>query len=286
MKIEHIRTFLEISDCGNFNRAANNLNVTQSTVSARVKSMEDSFGRKLFTRNHAGVELTSAGQHFRQYALNIQRLWQQAHQRITLPENFDHAIGLGSQVSLWDSLILKWIPWMRNNAADIALHVEADYSPSLMRQLADGLLDIGVMYQPRQTPGLIIEDLFEETLILVASDQRVLSEGWVEDYVFVDWGDVFRVRHAEAFPGMETPAVSVGLGALGLEYILQNGGSGYFPIRVVQPYIDRARLFPVNNAPSVQRPAYMVYPATARDPESLEFALRGLREIVAGENSN
>jgi len=283
MKIENIRTFLEISDCGNFNRAAENLNVTQSTVSARVKTMEDSFGRKLFIRNHAGVELTSAGQHFRQYALNIQRLWQQAHQRITLPENFSHAIGIGLQVSLWDSLVLKWIPWMRTNASDVALRVEADYSPSLMRQIADGLLDIGVMYQPRQTPGLIIEDLFEETLILVATDAREFSEGWVEDYVFVDWGDVFRVRHSEAFPEMETPAVSVGLGALGLEYILQNGGSGYFPIRVVQPYIDQGKLFRLEGAPSVQRPAYMVYPASARDPQSLEFALRGLREIVSNE---
>ena len=285
MKIEHIRTFLEISDCGNFNRAADSLNVTQSTVSARVKSMEDSFGRKLFKRNHAGVELTSAGQHFRQYALNIQRLWQQAHQRISLPENFDHAIGLGSQVSLWDSLILKWIPWMRSNAKGIALHVEADYSRSLMRQIADGLLDIGVMYQPRQTPGLIIEDLFEETLVLVATNQRELSEGWIEDYVFVDWGDVFRARHGEAFPEMETPAVSVGLGALGLEYILQNGGSGYFPIRVVQPYIEKGQLFQIQNAPSVQRPAYMVYPASPRDPESLDIALRGLREIVSGDSS-
>jgi DNA-binding transcriptional LysR family regulator len=176
---------------------------------------------------------------------------------------------------------LKWIPWMRDNASDVALHVEADYSPSLMRQLADGLLDIGVMYSPRQTPGLIIEDLFEETLILVATDQRVLSEGWVEDYVFIDWGDVFRVRHAEAFPEMETPAVSVGLGALGLEYILQNGGSGYFPIRVVQPYIEQGKLFRLEGAPSVQRPAYMVYPVSARDPDSLELALRGLREIVS-----
>ncbi len=116
----------------------------------------------------------------------------------------------------------------------------------------------------------------------MVTDQRKLSGGWAEDYVFVDWGDVFRVRHAEAFPEMETPAVSVGLGALGLEYILQNGGSGYFPIRVVQPWIDQAKLFRVDNAPSVQRPAYMVYPATARDPGSLDFALRGLREIVSG----
>ena len=281
MKIDHIRTFLEISNCGNFNRAAENLNVTQSTVSARVKAMEDHFGRLLFKRGHSGVELTSAGQHFRQYALNIQRLWQQAQQRISLPENFIQGIGLGSQVSLWDSLILKWIPWMRENARTVAIHVEADYSPSLMRQLSDGLLDIGVMYNPRQTPGLVVEDLLEETLVLVATDKRRVREGWIEDYVFVDWGEDFRRRHGEAYPDMDTPAISVGLGSLGLEYILQNGGSGYFPLRVVQPYLDAGQLFRVDGGPEMQRPAYMVYPEIARNQETLELALGGLRDIAS-----
>jgi DNA-binding transcriptional LysR family regulator len=283
VKIENIRTFLEIANCGNFNRAAETLNVTQSTVSARVKSMEDNFGQRLFKRSHNGVELTYAGQHFRQYAQNIQRLWQQAHQRVSLPENFTNSIGLGSQVSLWDSLILKWMPWMRKNAADVALHVEADYSPSLMRQLSDGLLDIGVMYNPRQTSGLIVEDLLAEELVLVATDQRKLREGWIEDYVYVDWGNEFRASHSEAFPEMETPAISVGLGALGLEYILQNGGSGYFPIRVVQPYLDQRKLFRVEAVPQLQRPAYVVYTKNARDPETLKIALTGLREISANE---
>ena len=280
MKIDHIRTFLEISDCGNFNRAAENLHVTQSTVSARVKAMEERFGRVLFKRGHSGVELTSAGQHFREYALNIQRLWQQAQQHISLPENYSHSIGLGLQVSLWDSLIHKWIPWMRHNARDIAIHVEADYSPSLMRQLSDGLLDIGVMYNPRQTPGLVIEDLLEETLVLVATDARELADGWIEDYVFVDWGADFRRRHGEAFPNMDTPAISVGLGSMGLEYINQNGGSGYFPLRVVQAAIDRGELFLVDGAPTMQRPAYMVYPEVARYRKTLDLALTGLREIA------
>ena len=281
MKIDHIRTFLEISDCGNFNRAAENLHVTQSTVSARVKAMEERFGRTLFTRGHSGVELTSAGQHFREYALNIQRLWQQAQQRVSLPENFSHGIGLGSQVSLWDSLILRWIPWMRQNANDIAIHVEADYSPSLMRQLSDGLLDIGVMYNPRQTPGLVVEDLLEETLLLVATNPREMVDSWVEDYVFVDWGEEFRRLHGEAFPDMDTPAISVGLGSLGLEYIRQNGGSGYFPMRVVQPFIDQGELFLVQGAPEMKRPAYMVYPEVARFQETLDLAVTGLREIAS-----
>jgi DNA-binding transcriptional LysR family regulator len=280
LKIDHIRTFLEISECGNFNRAAENLHVTQSTVSARVKAMEERFGRVLFKRGHSGVELTSAGQHFREYALNIQRLWQQAQQRVSLPENYSHGIGLGLQVSLWDSLIHQWIPWMRRNARDTAIHVEADYSPSLMRQLSDGLLDIGVMYNPRQTPGLVIEDLLEETLVLVATDARELTDGWIEDYVFVDWGADFRRRHGEAFPNMDTPAISVGLGSMGLEYIRQNGGSGYFPLRVVQAAIDSAELFLVAGAPVMQRPAYMVYPEVTRYRQTLELALTGLREIA------
>jgi len=280
VKIDHIRTFLEISDCGNFNRAAENLHVTQSTVSARVKAMEERFGRVLFKRGHAGVELTSAGQQFREYALNIQRLWRQAQQRISLPENFHHGIGLGLQVSLWNSLILNWIPWMRHNAPDVAIHVEADYSPSLMRQLSDGVLDIGVMYKPRQTPGLVIEDLLEETLILVATEKRDMADDWIRDYVFVDWGAEFRRRHGEVFPNMDTPAISVGLGSLGLEYIRQNGGSGYFPMRVVQAAIERGELFQVAGAPTMQRPAYMVYPEVARYRETLDLALAGLREIA------
>lgn len=284
MNIDHIRTFLEVSDCGNFNRAAETLHVTQSTVSARIKGLEDRFGVPLFERLHTGVELTKAGRRFRRYAVNIHRLWQQAAQRITLPEDFNQTIGIGAQVSLWDRLILKWIPWMRTNASDIVVHAEADYSPSLMRQLSDGVLDIGVMYNPRQTPGLVIEDLLVETLVLVATDQRNLIETWIEDYVFVDWGQEFRARHSEAFPDMKTPAITVGLGHMGLAYILENGGSGYFPMRVVEPYLAQGTLFEVPKAPKMKRPAYVVYAKSGRHPETLALALKGLREIADAQS--
>ena len=284
MKFEHVTTFLEIASCGNFNRAAENLNVTQSTVSARVKTMEQQFGRSLFTRSHSGVELTSAGHQFRRYALGIQRLWQQAHQEVALPEGFSMVLALGAQVSLWDRLVLKWMPRMRIKAPDVAIRVEADYSTSLMRQLIDGLLEIGVMYTPRQTPGLIIEDLIEESLIMVSTSKRRVSEGWVEDYVFVDWGDVFRAQHGGLFPEMETAAVSVGHGWLGLQYILDNGGSGYFPVRVVEPMLKQGKLFPVGGAPAVRRPAYVVYTNSPKNQNVLELALDELR-LVAAEAS-
>lgn len=280
MKFEHIRTFLEVAASGNFNRAAENLNVTQSTVSARVKTMEDQFGLPLFTRGHSGVELTSAGHRFHRYAMGMERLWQQSNQEVTLPEGFRTVLALGAQVSLWERLILRWIPRMRREAPMVALRVEADYSSSLMRQLSDGLLDIGVMYEPRHTPGLIIEELFDDTLVLVSTTERDVSTGWVEGYVFVDWGGVFRAQHSEAFPDLETPAVSVGLGALGLQYILQNGGSGYFPLRVVEPLVEQGELHRVGGAPTSQRSAYVVYTDDPKDDEALSKGLDELRHIA------
>lgn len=284
MNLNNIRAFLEVAGSGNFNRAAENLHVTQSTISARIKSLENDFGRKLFERSHAGARLTAAGQQFRQYALGMQQLWQQAHQAVTLRSDFHGQLGIGTQVSLWERLILDWIPWMRRRLPKTALRIEADYSPSLMRQLHDGLLDIGVMYQPQQTPGLKIEKLLEETLVLVATRRRALRRGWVEDYVYVDWGDVYRAEHGKAFPEMETPAVTVGLGALGLQYILDNGGSGYFPLRVVLPSIEAGKLFRIDDAPVIHRPAYVVYRASPRAPETQQIALDGLRRIARHES--
>jgi DNA-binding transcriptional LysR family regulator len=284
MNIENVRTFLEIAATGNFHRAAESLNVTQSTVSARIKALEERLDRPLFTRGRNGVELTAAGRSFQRHAATIVRAWQQGRQQVDLPEGYRAVFGLGAQVSLWERLIARWIPWMRAKAAEVALHLETDYSESLMRQLSDGLLDVAVMYVPRAAPGLIADKLLEERLVLVSTSPRKLVAGWFEDYVYVDWGHEFRTGHGKAFPAMETAAVSVGLGAMGLQYILDNGGSGYFPLRVVRPLLAEKRLFRVAKAPTFRRPAYVVYPAAPADPGLLRTALRGLREVVKLES--
>jgi len=280
MKLDHIRTFLEIADSGSFSRAADALHVTQSTVSGRVKALEEWFGRPLFARGPGGVALTSAGQKFRHYAEGMERLWQQSKQQLALPEGYRTVLALGAQVSLWERLILDWMPRMRAQAPTVALQVQADYSSSLMRQLADGLLDICVMYQPRQAAGIVIEDLFEETLVMASREARAVSAGWVEDYVFVDWGDTFRAEHSAAFPDLETPAVSVGLGALGLQYILQNGGAGYFPRRMVDPLVAAGELHLVAGAPTAGHPAFVAYTDHPKDRDALSLALEILRDIA------
>lgn len=281
MTLDQIQTFLEIAETGNFNRAAENLNVTQSTISARIRGLEETLGQSLFLRSHSGVSLSAAGRQFRRYALNMMRMWQQARQEVRLPETYAGTVGLGAQVSLWERLVLRWMPWMREHAPDVAIRVEADYSGSQSQQLADGILDIGVMYSPRQMSGFVIEPLLKECLILVSTDPDAPPPEENPNYVFVDWGDVFRAKHAETYPNMPPPAVSVGLGTLGLQYILKNGGSGFFPKRLIKSQLRRKKLFQLSDSPEIERPAYMVYPSQLKDREHVSQAITGLREVAA-----
>lgn len=284
MHIDLIQTFLAVIESGNFGKAAERVHVTQSTVSMRIKALEDSLGRQLFMRSKAGADLTPAGVQFRHYAETMLRLWQQARQAVALPPRFEGALNVGGQFSLWDRLLLRWLPWMRAAAPQIRLQAEVGSSDVLMSHLSEGLIDIGVMYNPQTRPGLVTEKLLEEKLILVTTDRRAVERPVPGvRYVFVDWGRDFLRTHSEAFPDLEAPAISVGLGSLGLHYILENGGSGYFPKRIVRALLADGRLFEVTAAPSFARPAYMVYPAAEQYEIWFERALAGLRHVAALE---
>lgn len=55
---------LAVAEYLNFRHAANALGVAQSSVSARVKALEENLGIILFERHARGVRLTEAGRHF------------------------------------------------------------------------------------------------------------------------------------------------------------------------------------------------------------------------------
>ena len=281
MQIEQVETFLTIAETGNFNKAAERRNVTQSTVSMRIKSLEAMLGCALFDRGKSGAVLTPAGVQFKRFAETMVRAWQQARQEVALPARFETVIRIGGQLTLWDRLIMRWIQWLKEALPDVAVRVEVGLSETLMHQLIEGLLDVSVVYTPQSRPGLVIEHLLDERLVLVSTDGRHRSPK-DEGYVYVDWGPEFRLNHGNAFPDLETPALYVSHAAVGLRYILDNGGAGYFSRRLVQPYLAEGRLTVVQ-APAFTCPAYVVY-AAANDDVRFRAALDGLRRTAADEH--
>ncbi len=225
MDITLARTFIAIVATGSFVRASEQLHVTQTAVSARVRSLESFLGRQLFVRNKSGAALTSAGEHFLRYAPTLIQVWERARHQVAVPDGHRALVTLGCEISLWDPLLLDWLLWMRHAEPHMALRTEVGLPDSLIRQVSEGIIDIAIVYAPQQRPGLRIELLIEEKLVLVTTKRRSGAPR-PADYVYVDWGPEFAAQHDLAFPGLSSTAVFSGLGPLGRAYLLKAGGSG------------------------------------------------------------
>jgi DNA-binding transcriptional LysR family regulator len=279
MDIELAKTFLEIVSTGSFMRAAERLNVGQTTVSARIRALEMQLGRPLFVRNKSGASLTPAGEQFLRYAPTVVQLWQRARYQVAVPPGRQAVLTIGSEISLWQTVLLDWVKWMRRHASDIALRVQVDVPVDLIDHVASGVVDVAIMYAPQFRPGLTIDLIAEEELVFVTTDKkgRLLD---TLDYVHVDWGPDFALGHGVTYPD-KNPNMIVNLGPLGLEYILSVGGAGYFRKRVVDPHVAAGRLKIVTKAPKFSYPVYVTHAANT-ESAILKRALTGLRQIHVG----
>ncbi|GEP07333.1 LysR family transcriptional regulator [Methylobacterium oxalidis] len=278
MDIELARTFLTIVETEHFGRAAKKLNVTQTTVSARIHSLEEQLQQPLFVRNKSGSVLTPAGERFLKFARTLVQVWERARHQVSVPDCSRTVFRIGSELSLWSPLLLNWMVWIRSSASDIALQTRVDLSDALLRHVTDGRLDLALVHAPRLTAGLRVELVIREKLVFVTTDPSrvdVCDPG----YVFVDWGDDFAAHHGASFPHFVNSDLRVGLGPLGLDYIVKAGGSGYFRQSAVQRHLGTGRLRLVPNSPEFPHYVYAVFAENA-ERDVIGTALPGLRAVA------
>lgn len=283
MDTELARTFLMVATSGNFVAAASRLHVTQSTVSARIQTLETTLGTRLFQRGRNGATLTVAGKRFLRHAKNLVRTVEQARHDIGLPEGYRDIVVLSARIALWEEFLPRWVAWMRDHTPDVSLRLEVGFEQDIMESLIEGRVDIGVMYTPTSRPGLVAEILFEEDLLLVTSD---LARGWPDPgYIHIDWEPEFHALFSAHFPDVSTPTLVANIGWLGVQQLLTFGGSGYFPYRLVHRHIESGHLWQVPQTPRFKLPVWMVYPRE-HDSATLTQALEGLRRLGRAEQAN
>jgi DNA-binding transcriptional LysR family regulator len=279
MDINLARTFLAVAQTRSFINAAEKLSVTQSTVSLRIKTLEGLLGKPLFERSKAGATLTPGGAQFERHALALVRVWQQAQLEVGLSGQHRDHLAVGAETTLWEGFLLRWIGSLRSSMPDIAVSATTGVSSAMAERLIEGTLDLAVTYRPVPRPGIVIEHLFDEELVLVTSGEpKGRTPG--ADYVFVSWGAEFEAEHEAAYPRLDYTGLNLELGSLGISYLLDNTASGYFPLRIARPLIRRRRLKPVKGARRFVHPVCALYPEE-RDVDAYAPILAGLRE--AGE---
>ncbi|MFZ0469480.1 MAG: LysR family transcriptional regulator [Thiogranum sp.] len=274
MDTQLLKTFLEVYRTRHFGQAAGNLHLSQSAVSARIRLLEEDLGVSLFTRDRNNIQLTAAGQKLLRHAESITTAWTQARQELAMGENGPELLSVGAVPSLWDIALQDWVHWVYGECPEVGLIAEAHGAEMLVRQLLQGSIDLGFLFDAPQTPELMVAETIPVSLIMVSSEPgQTAAQAVRGNYVMVDWGTAFAIAHARHFPEMTTPRARVGLGRMAKALLLARGGAAYLAEAMVMKQLDGEQLFRVEGAPVIERIAYAVYPLNGGHRDIIEKTL-------------
>ena len=176
MELRHLRYFVAIADAPTMAQAADQVFVTQSTLSHQLKQLEDELGCALFERIGRNLRLSDAGRELLGHARGVLSQVEEGRQAVarsralasgTLKIGVIHSFvtGLMPQVC---AACLKQHPQLR-------LEVQELTGPDIEARVADGSLDVGLGFHPPSHEGVMGQKLFEDDLVLAVPRKHALS---------------------------------------------------------------------------------------------------------------
>lgn len=260
VNLTFLQTFLTVLDTGNLNKAAERLNVTQSTVTARLDALEEALGCELLLRSRRGTRMTRAGFELRPHAELLVNGWAQARRAINLPQGYSGLFSFACEFDLWHDAGKTWLYAAREANPGIAYEARPGRRAEIAAWLGTGITDAAMTHEPISAPGLASRVCVQQEIVQVTSTSlRQASGDWDPNYVYVDLGTDFRRQHALAFPNAKTASITFSTSSWALEHILSFGGSGYLPKGLIQPHLKGKSLRLVKGAPVFKRTLYLVW---------------------------
>ena len=169
MDISDLQVFEAVSRYGSMNRAAPELHMVQSNVTARIRALEDELGVSLFQRHARGVSTTPAGQRLLPFVTRITKLMSDAQAAAKDDGSPGGTLRLGS---LETTAALRLSPLLTDFARTfpaVRLVVNTGTTRKLIADVVDCRLEGAFVAGPVSHPELHQESLFQEELVLTTS---------------------------------------------------------------------------------------------------------------------
>lgn len=168
MELRHLRYFVALSERRHFALAAEQVHVTQSTLSHQIKQLEDELDCRLFDRTSKQVSLTQAGSLFLTYAsqaLNNVDAGIRTLRRASDQLSGEIRVGAGQSFCAW--LIPTCVQAFHSTHPEVRVVIEDVVASYLIDHLTSGELDLGIGYRPDGVSKIVFEPLYNEELRLV-----------------------------------------------------------------------------------------------------------------------
>ncbi|GAA1886331.1 LysR substrate-binding domain-containing protein [Streptomyces durmitorensis] len=174
MQFQQLLYFVAVAETRHFTRAAEQVHVSQPSLSQQVRALEKELGAELFSRARGNIALTDAGEALLPLARRI--LADADTARIEVQELAQLRRGrirLGATPSVCTGLLPEVLRAFHDRHPGIQLLLEEGGSHDLVRELARGALDLAVVVLPlpSPSPALTTVELLREDLVVVSSPE-------------------------------------------------------------------------------------------------------------------
>lgn len=177
MTLSEFRYIVAVAKELHFGRAAEKCFVSQPTLSVAVKKIEEELGVTLFERHQHEISITPIGEIIVKQATII------LNETNTLKElakqNKDELSGelkLGVIYTIGPYLLPKLIPEINKQVENIILIIEEDYTANLATKLKSGEIDIAILANPFEQPGIVTEVIYKEPFMVALPINHPLSK--------------------------------------------------------------------------------------------------------------
>ncbi len=256
MQIELLETFLDLMETRSFNRTAERLNLTQSTISHRVNALEGSIGGKLFVRGKGGTVPTVAAVRFHDHARNLRQNWHEALRAVEAAGSYERSMRIGMQHDIAEICAGGFLKAAREEMPTTTIYLEADYSSQMNRDLGDGNLDLAVLYTPHYLPDLHYERVGDLVYVLVSTSAAAVSQIRQEDYIYANYSPAFDRLHRIALPQFSSARLATGRNLMLANILSALGGATYVTLATAEDLASRKIARRVVDAPEIRQPVY------------------------------
>jgi LysR family transcriptional regulator, hydrogen peroxide-inducible genes activator len=176
LKLKDLRYLVAVADLRHFGRAAARCFVSQPTLSAQLKKLEQDLGVQLIERAPNNVSLTPAGE---EIVARARRVLEASDEVVTLASSHRDPLAGRLRLALLPTigpyLLPRVAPAIRRGLPRLQLRLYEYQTAPMLQKLHDGELDVGILALPVELDGLESRELFREAFLVALPERHRLA---------------------------------------------------------------------------------------------------------------
>ncbi|SDZ43382.1 LysR family transcriptional regulator, repressor for citA [Evansella caseinilytica] len=259
MELQWIKTFLAAADYGNFRKTAEQLFISQPTVTVHIKQLEKELGMLLFQREGKKIKLTEAGRRYRKHARKLMNVYESGMEDLQMfSQGFTTKLSLGISPLIADTVLPFVLKQYIKKHPQVEISIEIIESKDIEKAVLDEVVDIGLSCLQSFHAELKSILLYQDKVVLVAphdgrdfesalpiDEEEILSSGHLLTHNHPGYWEGLCRTVKRFYPGIRMMKVSQI--HITRRFIAEGLGVSYLPSATVRRELLEGRLIEVES---------------------------------------